>query len=148
MSKQIHDESRRESSRRPQVRFRADEDLLDAFDEWVDGSEYDSRSAALRGGMRRLMGAASIQETPLDPPSDEPARTVYLQLVELANHDQIVRHKLAVTKLATLVGEDQTLVNRWLHHLSDRGYLKHKTNVYNQRAWKLNDPDDQEERER
>ncbi|MFC7131662.1 MULTISPECIES: ribbon-helix-helix domain-containing protein [Salinibaculum] len=138
MSKQIHDEGRRESSRKEQVRFRAEATLLDAFDEWVDESEYGSRSEALRAAMRQTAGAGHPDQTPLVPPADEPLRTAYIKLCDVANADGVIRHDIAEQELSTILGKRKRTVNHMiLGKLRDRGYLNHVANVYGDRSWGL-----------
>ncbi|MEF8886160.1 MAG: hypothetical protein V5A30_00005 [Haloarculaceae archaeon] len=58
MSKQLHDEARRERSRRTQVKSRAEEELVNDFGGYVARSDYENRVEALRQAMRRSLGAA------------------------------------------------------------------------------------------
>jgi len=137
MSKQIHDEGRRESSRRAQVKFRADEGLLEQFDEYAE-ENHDSRSEALRYAMRRCLGAADDDVAPLYPPADDPLRTAYLRLVDIANADGVIRHDYAVAELNTLLGKRETTIERAvLRKLRSRGYLRQIANVYGGRSWAL-----------
>ncbi|WP_159900723.1 hypothetical protein [Salinirussus salinus] len=137
MSKQIHDEGRREQSRRTQVKFRADKELVDAFDDYVDSSEHDSRAQALRSAMRQAMGAAEPDRAPLQPPADERLRTTYLALVDIANADGEITHELAVEELKQQLGAQDRMVNRRLKALSQDGYLLRLTSVYGGDAWRL-----------
>ena len=137
MSKQIHDESRRESGRRTQVKFRAEETLLEQFDEYAE-TNHDSRAEALRHAMRLCLGAASDDTAPLYPPTDEPHRTAYLRLVDIANPEGIIRHEYALRELSTLLGKPTETVNHAvLKKLQRRGYLAGVSNVYGDRHWKL-----------
>jgi Arc/MetJ-type ribon-helix-helix transcriptional regulator len=138
MSKQIHDEGRRESGRSPQVRFRAEEELLAAYDEAVEESDFDSRSEALRSGMRTFIGAEYSGKTPLEPPKEEPLRTTYIKLCEVANADGVIRHDIAEQELSTMLGKRKRTVNHMiLGKLRSRGYLHHVANVYGDRSWGL-----------
>ena len=137
MSKQIHDEGRRESSRRTQVKFRADETLLEQFDEYAD-ENHESRSEALRYAMRRCLGAADDERAPLYPPAEDPLRTAYLSLVEIANADGNIRHDYAVRELSSALGKPETVINHAvLGKLRHRGYLRQVANVYGERHWSL-----------
>ena len=142
MSQQLHDEGRREQSRRQQVKVRADEELVDDFDEWVEASEHDNRAAALRHAMRRCLGAADIERAPLVPPSDSRLRTAYLCLVDAANADGIVTGALARAELGTNLGATEPVVQQTIRRLHDYGYLRRRTNVYGTEAWALNGWDD------
>lgn len=141
MSKTIHDESRRESGRRTQVKFRCDETLVDDFDAYVEHSEHDSRAEALRSGMRQLLGATTGEHVPLTPPTEEPYRTAYLLLVDIANADGVIRHDLAVSELSSKLGLRKKNVERMILddlRVGNRGYLILVSNLYGGRSWKLN----------
>jgi Arc/MetJ-type ribon-helix-helix transcriptional regulator len=138
MSKQIHDESKRESSRKKQIRFRAEETLVETFDNWVEGSDYGSRSEALRAAMRQTAGEGDPQRAPLVPPAEEPLRTAYIKLCDVANADGVVRHDIAEEELATTLGKRKQTVNHMvLGKLRSRGYLHRSANVYGDRSWSL-----------
>jgi Arc/MetJ-type ribon-helix-helix transcriptional regulator len=141
MSKTIHDEGRRESRRRTQVKFRCDEMLVDDFDDYVERSDHDSRAEALRSGMRQLLGATTGEHVPLKPPTDEPYRTAYLLLADIANADGVIRHDLAVSELSSKLGirkkNVESLILEKLR-VGNRGYLILVSNVYGGRSWKLN----------
>ena len=140
MSKQIHDESRRESGRKTQVRFRVDEELLDQYDRWVTDSELSSRSEALRTSMRKTIAGGSLAEYPQEPPrDDEVLRTAYVKLYELCNADGVIRHDLAVSELASVLGKRKKVVEHMvLEKLSNRGYIGQTVSfAQNERSWKL-----------
>lgn len=139
MSKQIHDESRRESGRRMQVRYRVDADLLESYDAWVDESDHESRSAALRQAMRRDINGGTTRKTPRVPPTDnETLHVAYLKLCDIANADGVIRHDLAEEELSTTLGKrKQAVRHQVLGKLRNRGYLARAANVYGDRSWKL-----------
>ena len=138
VSKQIHDEGRRESGRSTQVRVRVDEELLETYDDAVEESDFGSRSEALRSGMREFIGADYGGSTPLEPPKEEPLRTAYIKLCELANADGVIRHDIAENELSTMLGKRARTVNHSvLGKLRSRGYLHHVANVYGDRSWGL-----------
>lgn len=137
MSKQLHDEGRREQSRRQQVKFRAEGELVEDFDEWVEASDHDNRATALRHVMRRCLGGPDIERAPLVPPTDERLRTAYLCLVDAANGDGYIPHNLALVELASATGERQERVGRYTQKLRERNYLLRKGNIYGRHAWKL-----------
>lgn len=136
MSKQIHDEG----DRRKQVKFRADESLIDEFDALVEtNDEYDNRSDALRGAMRRMLGDADESDAPREPPVEETLRTAYLTLIGMANHRGIVPHDIAVAELSTQLARSQSIVNRRvLGKLRKRGYLRQLVGERTvDRAWQV-----------
>ncbi len=138
MSKTIHDEGRREDGRRQQVRFRADETLVETFDDWVEGSDHSSRSEALRAAMRRELSDGASVRTPREPPHDDPLRMAYLTLCEICNADGVIRADFAENELSTRLGKRRETVNHSiLGKLRDRGYLARVNNVYGDASWKL-----------
>jgi hypothetical protein len=140
MSKQIHDEGRRESGRKKQIKVRASAELVEEYDEWVESSQHDSRAEALRQAMRRDLGAGSIEKAPLHPPvENETLRIAYLKLCDIANAEGVVRHDIAEQELSTTLGQRIHTINHGvLGKLRARGYLNQRANVYGGRAWKLN----------
>lgn len=134
MSKQTHDESRRESGRKKQIKFRAEESLIEAFEESIE----DSRAGALRSLMRQEVSGASNTDTPRTPPKDEPLATAYLTLCDICNADGVIRDDIAETELCTTLGKRVEIINHSvLANLRDRGYLARMTNVYGDASWKL-----------
>jgi hypothetical protein len=142
MSQQLHSG---ETSRRKQVKFRADEGLVEEFDAFIENSdEYEHRSTGLKAAMRRMLGDADESDAPREPPADEELRTAYMALVGLANYAGIIPHKIATNELSTRLGKSQELVERTvLAELRSRGYLAHKTTWNSSyRAWKLRGVDE------
>jgi hypothetical protein len=134
MSKQTHDESRRESGRKKQIKFRAEESLIEAFDESIE----ESRAGALRSLMRQEVAGASTTDTPRTPPKDEPLGTAYLTLCDICNADGVIRQDLAVTHLAATMSKRQEIIKRTvLSRLRDRGYLARLTDLYGNASYKL-----------
>lgn len=135
MSKQIH---AGESDRRRQIKFRAPEQLIERFDEFVKHSEHSSRSDALREAMRASVTPADQRETPREPPVEQELREAYLTLCRLANYAGLVPHEVATNELATTLGKSKSLISRTvLKPLRRRGYLKHESNVYGDRAYRI-----------
>lgn len=137
MSNQLHSD---ETSRRKQVKFRADEELVERFDAMIENSdEYQHRSEALKASMRRMLGAADETAGPMEPPAEEELRSAYMSLVALANHAGYIPHKVAINELSTSLGKSAELVERSiLNELRSRGYLAHKTTWNGSyRAWKM-----------
>lgn len=114
MSKQIHDEDQR----RKQVKFRADESLVEEFDATIDGS----RSEALREAMRTV-----VERTDGDlvvPTDDEELADAYRWLVAHSNDRGNVPLRLARKNLAQTTGYSQEEVRRFvLVPLARRGYV-------------------------
>lgn len=137
MSNQLHDG---ESDRRRQVKFRADAELVERFDEMVaQNDEYSSRTDALVSIMRRELGAADEQRAPLNPPAEEQLRRAYLNLVQLSNYAGIIPHQIATNELSCQIAMSQKIIERRiLGKLRDRGYIRQLTNIQGtERAWKL-----------
>lgn len=135
MSKQIH----KESQRRKQVKFRADESMVDAFDEWVEESEYSSRNEALETLVGNVVESGEQLGTPLVPPSEARLSRAYKRLCMAANRAGVVRAKTARRACAggpNNLGKDEVdpLLLRPLH---ERGYISRLANVQGDTAWKL-----------
>lgn len=142
MSKQVHDG---ETSRRKQVKFRADGELVERFDAMVENSEeYEHRSDALKAAMRRMLGAADTTDAPRIPPKDEELRSAYLCLVELANQSGHIPDELVRNELSTRLGKSAKLVERSiLTELRRRGYLQLKVGWSSEyRGWKVRGVDE------
>jgi len=143
MSSQLHDG---ESDRQKQVKLRADESLVEEYDEVVEKSdEYNSRSEAIRAHMRRASGSDEWT-TPRQPPTDnEGLREGYTTLCRIANSDGIISHELATAELSTTLGLSQTAIERAvLRKLRQRGYISQKTNwTGSNQVWKLRGIDDE-----
>jgi len=137
MSNQLHSG---ESERRQQVKFRANSELVERFDEMVaESDEYSSRTDALNALMRRELGAADEHRAPLEPPADEELRSAYLTLVELSNHEGTIPHEIATAELSMQLCKSQKVIGRRvLGKLRSRGYLRQLTNWNgSERSWKL-----------
>ena len=119
MSKQIHDEA----DRRKQVKFRAPENLVEAYDDAVAGA----RSEALRQHMRQIVndfGAPASDVQPFEAPDDSDLEAAYHALVETRNIDAIVPGKKARRVIAVQVAHaDQKDAYAILKKLADRGYV-------------------------
>jgi hypothetical protein len=135
MSKQIHDESQR----RKQVKFRANESMVDAFDEWVEESEYGSRNEALETLVGNIVEDGDELGTPLIPPSESRLSRAYKRLCMAANQNGIVRSRTARRACAggpNNLGKDEVepLLLRPLHK---RGYISRLANVQGDTAWQI-----------
>jgi Arc/MetJ-type ribon-helix-helix transcriptional regulator len=125
---------------RKQVKVRADTELVERFDAFVEQSEeYSSRAGALRAAMSRMLGNADKSAAPLVPPEEDDLRESYLALVGMANADGIVPHELATAELSTQLGKSTAVVEHAvIGKLWDRGYLRQITNFNtSNRSWKL-----------
>lgn len=139
MSKHIHDEPNRNG----QVKIRVAEPLIEQFDHWVQDSEYANRSEAIRKLMARAINGRD-SAAPLDPPREEPLGKAYLLLVDIANHDGVIPHEIAVTELSTKLGKRKKIVERSvIQKLRERGYLRQSANLYGERSWSLRGWDDE-----
>ncbi|WP_436909962.1 hypothetical protein [Halosimplex marinum] len=108
-----------ESRRRKQVKFRADESLVEDFDEAISVS----RSEALR----QMMEARIDQGDDLDVPDDDELAKAYRWLVSYTNRrgKATVRLGVAENRLSQKLGYDQTGVrSEILYPLQERGYIK------------------------
>lgn len=135
MSNQLH----RESQRRKQVKFRADEDLVEDFDEWVEQSEYASRNEALEDLVSNVVDDGEEFGTPLVPPSETHLSRAYERLCMAANEGGVIRGKSARRACSggpRNIGKDEveTLL---LRPLQNRGYLKRLANIHGDEAWRL-----------
>lgn len=135
MSSHIH----KESNRRKQVKFRADEPLVEAFDEWVEDSEYASRNEALETLVGNVVEDGEELGTPLIPPRKSRLSRAYKRLCMAANQNGVIRAKTARRACA---GGPQNLSKDeveplLLRPLQDRGYLRRLANVHGDYAWKL-----------
>lgn len=122
MSNQFHDESKRKR----QVKFRVSDDLLTYFDEWVEASAYDSRSAALRQYMTECAsGKRTLPETDSrEPPIEPDLRDAWYTLLDLRSEDGWVTEDQALSALAQQHSYNKRTVRRSLiKTLEDRGYL-------------------------
>jgi Arc/MetJ-type ribon-helix-helix transcriptional regulator len=122
------------------VSLKADGELVESFDEWVDGSRYDSRSAALRGLMREAAEGSPDTGTPLVPPSDDDLlETAYRKLCRASNDDGVIKADRARRVLAggaeNLSKSDVT--DMVLLPLRSRGYLSRRANLRGDVAWKI-----------
>jgi Arc/MetJ-type ribon-helix-helix transcriptional regulator len=123
--------------KRPSVRIH--EDLLESFDEWVEDSEHDSRSKAIRALMREAVDDSPEAATPLQPPAEERLAAPYRKLCRAASRDGLVPHQTALRVCAggpenLSKGEVTDLV---LRPLQRRGYLTREGNIYGESAWRL-----------
>jgi hypothetical protein len=130
------------------VSLKADEELVDSFDEWVEGSRFDSRSAALRGLMRDATDRPLDTGTPLVPPDDELLGESYRKLCRASTGDGVIKHERARRVLA---GGPENLsksdvLDMVLRPLHRRGYLLRRANLYGATAWKLVGWDEAESR--
>ena len=108
-----------ESRRRKQVKFRADESLVEAFDETISVS----RSEALR----QMMEERIERSGDLDVPEDDDLATAYRWLVTYTNRrgKSTVRLGVAENRLSQKLGYAQSGVrSEILYPLEDRGYIK------------------------
>lgn len=135
MSKQIHTG---ESQRKKQVKFRAPEDVVEAFDEWCDERDQ-SRAEALRTHLQACVNGAREYDTPRQPPADdEKLDTAYRRLCGVANGDGIVRERTATSILASVLGISKTETKPMaLKPLVKRGYLTRESNVYGATAYRI-----------
>jgi hypothetical protein len=122
------------------VSLKADGELVESFDEWVESSSYGSRSAALRGLMREAVDGSPTTGTPLVPPSDDLLAESYRKLSRAANGDGVIRDDRAKRLLAggsnNLSKGDVT--DMVLLPLREMGYLRRRANLRGETAWKLN----------
>jgi hypothetical protein len=106
-----------EENRRQQVKIRAPETLVEAYDAAI---EADSRNEAICEHMREVAGGESGE---LDVPDDDDLAAAYRALVNLARADWVTlgRARSRVQE-ATRYGQRDC----WplLQELADRGYLK------------------------
>jgi hypothetical protein len=127
------------------VSFQADETLVENFDDWVEQSQYGSRSEALRTLMAQASDSTPDSGTPLVPPTEERLATAYKRLCDYANQNGVVRHEAAKSGLASVLnlnkGEIYHAVLKKLHR---RNYLRSKGNIYGDRAWIIVGWDDAE----
>lgn len=108
-----------ESQRRKQVKFRADEQLVDEFDDAIDVS----RSEALR----QFMKARIERGHGLDEPDDDELADAYRWLVEFTSRrgKSTVRLGVALNRISQRLGYDQSGVRtEILQPLESRGYIK------------------------
>lgn len=120
------------------VSFQANEDLVENFDEWVDASEYSSRSEALRKLMAQASDSDPDTGTPLVPPREERLATAYKRLCDYANQNGIVRDEAAKSGLASVLNLGKTEIQyAVLRKLCRRGYLRRRNNIYGDSAWKI-----------
>jgi len=115
MSKQIH----KEENRNKQVKFRAQESLVEAFDEAISVS----RSEALRELMEERVG----QGGDLDVPDDEQLADAYRWLVDYTHRKSTDTVHLRVVKnhLSQTMGMDQKILRgEVLIPLQKRGYIR------------------------
>lgn len=134
MSKQIH----REEQRRKQVKFRAPEDVVEEFDQWVDDRDM-SRSEALRSHMRACVSGGQSYDTPCQPPTDnERLETAYRRLCAVANADGLIREDTVTSILASVLGiskaETKPMV---LKPLLKRGYITRQSNIYGDTSYRV-----------
>lgn len=108
--------------------IRGPEGLFDEFDEWIESSDYDDRSKAIRAFMKDAIGGAPESDlTPLEPPREEPLADAYRRLCRAGYPDGKVRktvaERVAVKGHPENLGTDDApaLV---LHPLRRRGYLR------------------------
>lgn len=134
MSKQIH----REGQRKKQVKIRADENLVDAFDEWCDEQDT-SRSEAIRSLMQSRVEGGVDYETPRQPPTDDDQlATAYRRLCAVANDDGIIRGATAESVLASVLGIQKPEVRpRALKPLEKRGYISRTANIYGAESYRV-----------
>jgi len=123
--------------KRPSVRIH--EDLLSTFDEWVEESEHDSRSKAIRALMREAVDDSPAAATPLQPPAEERLAAPYRKLVKATLRDGLVPHQMA---LRVCAGGPENLSKSEvpdlvLRPLQRRGYLSRECNIYGEAAWRL-----------
>lgn len=117
MSKQIHDETQR----RKQVKFRADESLVDQFDDAIDGS----RAEALRDLMKEAVDEPQ-NDGKLDVPNDSDLAEAYRWLVRRTQRKgkDTVRMHAAKRELSQQQGTDKRGVrSELLTPLENRGYI-------------------------
>lgn len=135
MSSQLHDESQR----RKQVKFRANESLVDDFDDWVENSEYSSRNEALETLVGNVVESGEDLGTPLVPPSEPRLSRAYKRLCMAANQSGVVRAKTA--RRACSGGSHNLAKDEveplLLRPLQERGYLRRLGNIHGDCAWKL-----------
>lgn len=111
--------------------IRGPEDLFDDFDEWVEASDFEDRSKAVRALMRDAMGGAPQSDLmPLRPPKEEALAGAYRRLCRAAYPDGQVRESIAKRVAVrghpdNLSGEDA--VPLVLAPLRRRGYLQRRT---------------------
>lgn len=123
--------------KRPSIRMH--EDLLEEFDEWVEHSDHDSRSKAVRALIRDAVESPPDTQTPLQPPTEERLAAAYRKLCLAASRDGIVKHETAIRICAggsenLSKGEVTDLV---LRPLQRRGYLTREGNLYGEHAWRI-----------
>jgi len=128
-----------EKMKRPSIRVH--EDDLEAFDEWVENSEYADRTKALRGLMREAAnGRPSSDLMPLVPPSEERLAVAYRKLCQAAYPNGIVQPSTA-ERVAANGPENlskQEVLPLVLRPLDERGYLNQLTDpVYGRTAWRI-----------
>ena len=128
------------ASEMQQPSFRIEADLLDDFDDWVDDSGHSSRSKAIRELIRETVKQRSVHETPLIPPMEERLAVAYRRLCMTANRDGVIKEDRA--KRVCAGGPEQLSKNDVadlvLRPLQERGYLRRRTNLRGDTAWKLN----------
>lgn len=140
MSEHIHDETKRGF----QVKFRAPDNKVADFDDWVETTTYDSRADALRSLMEKAMHTTINEGTPLVPPSEQPLRKSYIRLTTIANHDGIIPHDVATSELGSYLGRQKGGIERTvLQKLRERIYIRQISNVYGDRSWKLRGMNDE-----
>jgi hypothetical protein len=134
MSSQLHSG---ESDRRKQVKFRADEPLVEDFDDWVAQSDvYQNRTDALQAAMQQMMGESEDIQPPRQPPGESDLRTAYLTLVKHCNYQGIIRHRIALRRLNTKLGTGEEINEDHLSKLRQRGYIRQLTNAQSfRRSW-------------
>lgn len=114
--------------------------ILEEFDEWVEKSDYESRSEALREVMRDASGGSAHFETPLRPPTEEDLEWAYRRLCQVASQHGVVRGDTA--KRVCSGGrpgyskeEAQALL---IHKLHRRNYIRQISDSQGRNtAWKL-----------
>lgn len=120
------------------VSFSADEGLVDRFDGWVEDSQYDNRSEALRTIMSQTVEQPVDRGTPLVPPTDERLSTAYVRLVDAANRNGIVRDDFAKTVVSSALSMSKQEVEPVvLRKLRERNYLRRQADLYGYVAWEI-----------
>jgi len=113
-----------EKMKRPSIRVH--ENLLDEFDEWVDQSEYDGRSAAVRAFMKQATGGTPEGLTPLQPPTEDRLADAYRNLCKAGYPNGKVREQTALRLCSGGPNgiEKSEVPHMVLHPLRRRGYLQ------------------------
>lgn len=121
---------------RQTVTFKADAELVEQFDDWIESSEYSSRSEAMRELIAQAADGPADYHTPRQPPAEDRLATAYRRLCGAATGNGVVRDDSAKTVVSSALSiPKKEVVPTVLKKLCRRGYLRRNGNVYGDVSW-------------